>query len=290
MSRNLERLTELPERHQDMVSKMEQLTTNFSRLQTTETIFDAVEDNLGGIIRAELRGVLVPTLQMCLDQYSSKYDGQLRALHQAIDKMTLEFQATADTRSEGVQDTGTKLEAESKFDDTAEDFPGNCRSSLLPKESVGAAPYDINHLSEPRDLELESLDWKMLPRKRVVVKQKKWHFQWLGSSLRVTVKTLAVGNTKILSRRRVEVAVQFLPSPTILCRSGISMLFSTGPDHRGYHSICPSIRVFGVMTNDSPCLWAVIEGDIPTLQVLFAKGEARPSDQSSNGFTLLHVS
>jgi hypothetical protein len=290
MSQNLERLKELPERHQDLASKVEQLTASFSRLQTTERVFDAVEDNLGGIIRAELREMLVPTLQMCLDQYSSRYDGQLKALHIAIDKITLEFQATAATQSEGVQDIGTELGAESEFDDTEGDLPENRRSFALPKQSVGAAASYISDVSEPRDLEQESLQWEVIPLRRVVVKQKKWQFKWLGSSLRVTIKTLAIGTTRILSRRRVEISVQFLPSPSIISRSGISMLFSTGPDHRGYHAICPSIRVFRVISENSPALIAIFRGDIPALQVLFAKGEARPSDQMKWGISLLHVS
>jgi hypothetical protein len=290
MFQNLEKLKELPDRHQDVVSKMEQLTANFSRLQTSETIIDNVGDNLGGIIRAELTGTLVPTLKMCLDQYSSKYDGQLKALHQAIDKMTLEFQTTVETRSQRVQDLRTETEAKEQSNDTAEDAPENGRSSASLKELVGATAYDINNLSESRDLEQESLDWGMLPRKRVLVKKKNWHFQWLGSNLRVTIKTLATGNTKILSRRRVQVSVQFQTSPAILSRCGISMLFSTGPDHRGYHPICPSIRVFGVIPGDSPCARAICTGDIPALQVLFGYGEAQPSDQWSNGMTLLHVS
>jgi hypothetical protein len=290
MFQNLEKLKELPDRHQDVVLKMEQLTANFSRLQTSETIIDNVGDNLGGIIRAELTGMLVPTLKMCLDQYSSKYDGQLKALHQAIDKMTLEFQATVETRSQRVQDLRTETEAEEQSNDTAEDAPENGRSSASLKELVGATACDINNLSESRDLEQESLDWGMLPRKRVLVKKTNWHFQWLGSNLCVTIKTLATMNNKILSRRRVEVSVQFQPSLAILSRCGISMLFSTGPDHRGYHPICPSIRVFGVITYDSPCVIAIWTRDIPALQVLFENGEARPSDQTSDGKTLLHVS
>jgi hypothetical protein len=204
----------------------------------------------------------------------------------------LEFQVTADTESQGVQDVGTKFEAESRVDDTAEYFPENCRGFSLPKEPSGAAAHPINDLSEPRDLKQEALDQRMLPRKRVIVKQKKCQFQWLDSSLRVTIKTLAIRNTKILSHRRVEVSVRFQPSPTILSRHGISMLFSTGPDHQGYHAICPSIRVFRLIPNDSPSAQAVAvcTGDIPTLQVLFAKGEARPSDQFPGGRTLLHVS
>jgi hypothetical protein len=47
---------------------------------------------------------------------------------------------------------------------------------------------------------------------------------------------------------------------------------------RGYHPICPSIGIFGVINDDCPSAQAVPEGSIPTLQVLFAKKEARPSE------------
>ncbi|KAH6876318.1 hypothetical protein B0T10DRAFT_497833 [Thelonectria olida] len=53
--------------------------------------------------------------------------------------------------------------------------------------------------------------------------------------------------------------VDLVPHPWLISR-GISLLYSTGPGPDGYFDICPKIRSFGVILNDSP-IWSILRND-----------------------------
>jgi hypothetical protein len=65
MFQDFEDLKDLPDRNQDVTLKLDELMASFFAYKSSEMIVNDLEDNLGGIVRAELRGMLVPTLKTC---------------------------------------------------------------------------------------------------------------------------------------------------------------------------------------------------------------------------------
>lgn len=77
--------------------------------------------------------------------------------------------------------------------------------------------------------------------------------------------------------------------PRLFFSRGISLLYSSSPNSRGYYSICPSIATFGIIPRESP-VWALLRSDDKLgVEAMIERGEVNILDRSGRCANLLEV-
>lgn len=108
-------------------------------------------------------------------------------------------------------------------------------------------------------------------------------------ALLIWVKTYRLSKCGIGGRRTYfQLRADILPRPR-LCSRAFSALYSSGPDHRGYFSICPSISIKNIVSYDSEAFGLMTKDDPVRFRQLIQTGCLGIWDVSEVGLNLLEV-
>lgn len=89
--------------------------------------------------------------------------------------------------------------------------------------------------------------------------------------------------------KRATIALTYLPAQTSKTQ-GLEVTFTQPPQSIWETRICPSIKTFNVITNDSEIIRCVELDDLQGMRLLFDRKEASPRDVDEAGYSLLSVS
>ncbi|KAF1849195.1 uncharacterized protein K460DRAFT_428656 [Cucurbitaria berberidis CBS 394.84] len=84
------------------------------------------------------------------------------------------------------------------------------------------------------------------------------------------------------------ISLHFRPRQNLIPLRGLSLFWTTAPDHQGFYQICPSIATFPVIPDDHGALLCIRDGDLPRFRRLLVAGEIHLRSQDLLGRTLLH--
>ena len=289
----------VPDNHETTMNKLDQLGSILAstrmgeaHLRSTTAFETPTADASLRILRAELRRVVKPTVEECLDSYKSNHEVQLEGIRKNLDQIILELGRASQDQDvsnhiKGSQESITNAEkCDTQDDDVLPPETANGNMDLI---RSGVSPEAQSNRGK---VESWSRSWR-----------RSWIFRWPIGVLIVTVS--ASQSRSRLRRRSCEafkimkpssarytyrVSLAFQPAPSLWVRRGISMVCESQQDQRGCYQICPMISTFAIVPRDAEVFSCVERGDIPGLQYLFEARLAAPTDRNPNSMTLLHVS
>ncbi|TPX07912.1 uncharacterized protein E0L32_010367 [Thyridium curvatum] len=218
-------------------------------------------DILARPIRIELRQQLEPLLE--------KIDGA----REHIDRVATAFS------SEAVSKLVFETEGSPSAANRTEGLHVDVRSSATPpSEAVVEAmcstlPANGPPCLQPRIIRLSSIEHYISSR---------------FGTLSIRMKTYRLSKYGIGGQRTYfQLRADILPRPQ-LCSRALSALYSSGPDHHGYFSICPSISIMNILSDDSEVL--LKKNDPARFRQLIETGYLGIWDVSELGYNLLQLS
>ena len=243
----------------------------------SSTILTApTEDVLARVFRAELRRVIMPTVQQCFDKYKSNSDSQLDEIKRSIDEMTQQLGSKADVE---VRDYGSTT---SQISPEVVHGSGQTDPDLTIVTTAGSRVENRNEANV----------------RSVKYLRRSWVFDWAIGKLWVTVSTSVtkrktspvyrIGKTPV-SRKAYRVTIDFQPAQSLVSLRGLTISVASTQDQRGYYQICPFLSTFAVVPNDAEVMLFAWDNDVEGLQDLFARRLAAPSDRDDRGRTPLMV-
>ena len=261
-------------------------------LQSTCALQAPTTDILRRVLRAELKRVVMPTVEGYLDSYKSSHDAQLEGIRKNLDQIIQDL-----GRSSPEEDMRNHTESPHAFATCLDDIEtpeARCLPLNSETESMDhiSGAVGLGILSDGAVVKSWSRSWT-----------RSWIFRWRIGVLIVTVSTF---NPRSRHRRRVckafktfespsarfshRISIDFQPASRLSITRGISIKCESRQDQRGYYQIYPMINTFAVIPNDAEVMLLIYENDIIGLQGLFEARLAAPTDRLENSFSLLHVS
>lgn len=261
-------------------------------LQSSCALQAPTTDILRRLLRAELKRVVIPTVEGYLDSYKSSHDVQMEGIRRNLDQI--------------VQDLGRSSQEEAMTNHT--ESPHASAISIDEIEAQDARFLPLKSKTESMDHISGAVGLVNLSDNAVVKSwsrswTRSWIFRWRIGVLIVTVSTF---HPRSRHRRRVcqafktftsssakynyRVSIDFQPAPSLLVTRGISMKCESRQDQRGYYQISPMIATFAIIPIDAEVFQLILKNDITGLQALFEARLAAPTDRSDHGLSLLHVS
>jgi hypothetical protein len=285
-------------------SDIDQLASKFKQLrapETTRSIVAETPEVLARVVRAELQGIVMQTIEECISQYDHRFESTIRKAQEAITSINLDlfgkggpYFAVSFPLAEDILCVSRNHLPVSEFSPSRgretkilRNKCGECRQIL--DDSTFRCISSGDDLSSPSQwLEFRQQSSQFTWRK-TIIQIRNWHFSWIIGNLNICIKILASDHAK-RQNHRFELLVDFYPSFSIFLRRGFSLKFTTGAGQRGYYQLCPTIAVFRVVnTKDlSDLRW--LPKPIEEIQYRLENKLIHLTDRDEFGFTYLHVS
>ena len=249
----------------DLLSEVAQYAHNRGSIQEASRQCTSDADSFACMLRQQLIGLL-PEITECIStEVKKEVRGYPKALETAINKAV--NQAIGEHSQESPKHISNAQTCTTP-DSIKNGLPHQStrqsnRRCTLPEDGVEAIRHDDTYLS-----------------------RNAWCLQW-------TVGTLYIQISRTSGRygRRdgqFQIKITFRPNSALFTR-GLTALWASKLDSRGYAQLSPMISTFAVVPRDAEVFRQAISGNIYGLRKLFAEGRAAPTDQDPYGFTLLHV-
>ncbi|KAL9629294.1 MAG: hypothetical protein Q9204_005354 [Flavoplaca sp. TL-2023a] len=244
-------------------TKLEDISTTLSRvsvqnnhLVSSMTVTAPSEGLLAPIVRAELRRVIIPTVQQCFEKYKASPDRQLDDIRKTIDEMAQ--QVSSRSGGDGISSSWSSTPSRSQ--------------SHIHQDSVDLIkPYDL------RTSTFGASKYQNQPKSRLYKRWSySWIFEWTIGRLYVTISTSVMKRSTSPDYS----TIGSLPSQ----KAG---RVTNTRDQRGYYQIYPFLSTFAVVPGDAEVIEYARMNDVEGLQSLFQRGLAAPSDRDKGGRTPL---
>lgn len=237
----------------------------------------SVVDTLTRVVRAELRGSVIPHIQREFRASGAKIDRSLEKACQSIDSLSGELGSMIDASQE-----------KSLGFSTGQGNVAHPQEPSKPKDGLQGLQDSITtSSSHPR-------------RKRDTIQRYRWllNLPFGVVSVTVTISTRKKAQTpahaypiqKQPFSREYRFNITYIPSQSLLSLKGVDMLYKVKQDHLStYPEICPTITFINVVPSDSEIFHYAVANDVESLKRLFAERRASPHDRDPFGQTALFV-
>ena len=254
-------------------------------LQSRTILTASTEDVLARLFRAELRRVIIPEVQQCLDKFKGSHDSQREEIKKMIDEMANQL--------------GSIVGGNQQHD--AEPCQGSLPETTIAPTHIPQNSIDLATPLSPATAVLGGSNSDYHNRPRGLHHQKwscSWTFDWRIGTLRVIISTTVTKRREspdyrvggfVSPPKSYQVTVQFIPAQSLIQLRGLELSVANRQDQRGYYQICPLLSTFAVVPSDAEVFRLVKDNNIEGIQNLFQKRLAAPSDRNESGETLLMV-
>lgn len=286
----------IPDNHATMMAKLDHLLTatkgNEAHIRTSSTLQAASVDTITRMVRAELRRVVIPSVEEYHNPYHSSHNMQLDGIRRDLDQIVsalghLSVGELAAKQNKGNQESATGLQDLDLRDDGLHHQKIPTETMDRSSEVVRRENSNDNYIVQPW-----SHSWG-----------RTWIFNWrigvlivhiIASHRRPSVRQQefqAFEHCRApLTRHSYLVSIDFQPAPSLLVTRGISIQCKSQQDQRGSYEICPRLVTFAIVPDDAEVFKCVLNRDLAGLKVLFEKGLAAPTDRDDDLWSLVHVS
>ncbi|KAL8895223.1 MAG: hypothetical protein Q9192_003770 [Flavoplaca navasiana] len=265
---------------------LSQLQIRSNHLQSSTVVTASTEDVFARLFRVELQRVILPTVQQCFDTFKASPDRQLDEIKQKIDEMAQQL---------GSEFCANK-QHNAKMSDRRLSQTSSTPSHIQEKCQDPAQPIDSSDL---RMTAFGMPGYRSQPLRQLHQKwTRTWRFRWAIGRLQVSVSTSAKGQNISPDYRTggitppqksYRISIEFMPAPVLIQLRGLQLSVESARDQRGFYQICPFLSTFAIVPNDAEVINFVIKNDVESIQDLFQRGLAAPSDRALDGRTLLMV-
>ncbi|KAL8793251.1 MAG: hypothetical protein Q9195_004187 [Heterodermia aff. obscurata] len=289
-------LEPITDNHATIMNKLNDLLTvmkgNEGHLRTNTLLQATSKDDILRMVRAELRMVVIPSMEEYLNAYKSSHNTQLERIRRDLDQMVsalghLSVVDLAAKKNKGNQESATGLQ-DSEFRDDV------FYHQRPPTENMNQLPQVFRraNLNDDHVVQAWSHSWRQT-----------WIFRWRIGVLMVHI-TASYCQSPVrqqefqafkhcrapMTRYSYHVSVYFQPAPNLLIARGIFIRCKSQQDQRGSYEISPRLATFAIVPYDAEVFKFVRNRDLAGLRVLFETGLAAPTDRTEDSLSLLHVS
>ena len=282
--------------HATIMNKLNHLLTvmkgNEGHLQTNTLLQAALGDKILRMLRAELRRVVLPSVEEHLNAYKSSHNTQLEGIRRDLDQIVSALGHSsvvelAAKKNKGNQEPAAGLQdSDFRDDDFSHQRPPNDNMIQL-SQVFGRANLNDDHVVQPW-----SHSWR-----------RTWIFRWRIGVLVVHI-TASYCQSPVrqqefqafkhcrapMTRYSYHVSINFQPAPSHIIARGIFIRCKSQQDQRGFYEISPRLATFAIVPRDAEVFECVAIRDLAGLRVLFETGRAAPTDRTDDSCSLLHVS
>ena len=278
-----------------VMDRLEQILRRLTRAQIdqrtlkSDTTFQATSTEvMTRIVRAELRRVIPPLVEECLDPYKSNQLAQLEGIRKDLDQIVSDLGYLSVKEAACNHETDQKLESALRAPELLKDtYFSHHKSSA---EGTGES-FDVvirGDQSHNSDGPLWTLMWR-----------RSWSFCWpigvltvyiSASRCRSPAQVRAFADCNGSTRYSYSVSIDFRPALSTILARGISLKYKSQQDQRGFYERCPMLTTFAIVPDNADVFRCVDDGDVEALKELFAAGLAAPTDRKDDMTSLLHVS
>ena len=277
--------------HATIMNKLNHLLTvmkgNEGHLRSNTLLQATLGDDIIRMVRAELRRVVIPSVEEYLNAYKSSHNTQLEGIHRDLDQIVsaighLSVVELAAKKNKGSQESATGLQ-DSEFRDDV------FYHQRPPTDSINQSSQVLN---DDHVVQSWSHSWR-----------RTWIFRWrigvlivhiTASSCQSPVRQKEFQAFKHcrapMTRYSYHVSIAFQPAPSLIIARGIFIRCKSQQDQRGSYEISPRIATFAIIPKDAEAFKCVENRDLAGLRVLFETGLAAPTDRREDSYSLLHVS
>ena len=244
------------------------------------------------MVRAELRRVVIPSVEEYLNAYKSSHNTQLEGIRRDLDQLVSALghssvDVLAAQKNKGNQESATDLQ-DSEFRDDV------FYHQRPPTENMNqlSQVFRRANLNDDHAVQSWSHSWRQT-----------WIFRWRIGVLIVHITAsycqspvrqqefLAFNHCRApMTRYSYHVSIDFQPAPSLIIARGISIRCKSQQDQRGSYGISPRLATFAIVPDDAEVFKCVLNRDLAGLRVLFETGLAAPTDRKEDLDSLLHVS
>ena len=265
---------------------------NEGHLRSNTLLQATLGNDILRMVRAELRRIVIPSVEEYLDAYKSSHNTQLEVIRRDLDQIVsalghLSVVELAATKNKGNQESATGLQdSESRNDVVYHQRP--------PTENMNQLSQVFRRANLNDDHVVQSWchSWR-----------RTWIFPWRIGVLVVHI-TASYCQSPVrqkefqafkhcrapMTRYSYHVSIDFQPAPSLIIGRGISIRCKSQQDQRGSYEISPRLATFAIVPDDAEVFKYVANRDIAGLRVLFETGLAAPTDRRISSVSLLHVS
>lgn len=263
-------------------SALSDLSICDGHVRTNTTVNVPTEAAVARVIRAELRRVLKPTIEQCLDTFKASTDDQFRSMLKKIDEIAEHFGQELGETSHSCSSSASHLRSDAAIDQECIQDDTGAMGQLEPaqmgnEKSVGSERPDGL-------LVRRSKHWK---RSKV--------FKWTIGTLWVTVtSTHTTSNVSYVGeipqpQSTYRITIEFQPAQFLITFRGLTLSLAHIQDQRGHYKVCPLLATFATVPKDADVMVLAGRNDVAGLQSLFQRRLAAPSDRNERGETPLMV-
>ncbi|KAL9006273.1 MAG: hypothetical protein Q9188_000995 [Gyalolechia gomerana] len=291
LNTGLENLQELVSAGQNVTNdKLDAIGASLSQMRVggvqvrSSTVVQApTEDVLARVFRAELRRVIMPTVEQCFQKFKANPDSQLAEIRRKIDEMT---QQMGSNSGGDVHDNFTPINSTLQEVSSAPARNHQPLAELAPSCDLGSTAFGV-----PK--------WEKKSNSRHINRWRlSWTYRWTIGTLWVTISRTTTSR-KIspeyrlgeipCPRKAYRVTIEFLPAPLLIQLRGLTLSVTNTQNQRGYNQICPLISTFAVVSMFAEVMRFARRNDVKGIQSLFERRLAAPSDRDEYGLTPLMV-
>ncbi|KAL8930217.1 MAG: hypothetical protein Q9208_000834 [Pyrenodesmia sp. 3 TL-2023] len=253
-----------------------------SHVRTDTTVWVPTEAAVARVVRAELRRVVKPTIEQCLNTFKANPDDQSQRRLKDMDKVAEYFGQELHETSHSCSSSASHPTSDAPIDKIC--TQGDTRVTGL----LAAAPmgYDSSMVPERPNgfLVQHSKHWR---RSKVI--------KWAIGTLRVTVtSTRTIFNVSYVGeipqpQTAYRIAIEFQPAPNLIISRGLTLSLARTQDQRGHYQVCPLLATFAIVPEDADVMLFARRNDVAGLQSLFERRLAAPNDRNETGQTPLMV-
>ncbi|KAL8809799.1 MAG: hypothetical protein Q9200_003101 [Gallowayella weberi] len=244
-------------------------------VQTDTTVQIPTEAAVARVIRAELRRVLKPTVEQCLNTFKADSDDQYRSILKKIDELAEHFGQDHCETDHSYSSTAPHSKIDLAFDQE------------IIHHDTGAT-----ELLEPATMGYERSIVPERPDSFPVRRSKHWRrshlIKWAIGTLRVTVSsTHTISNVSyagdtLQPQTDYQIKIEFQPAQFLIALRGLTLCLAHTQDQSGYYQVCPLLATFAIVPTNADVMKFAWRNDVAGLQYLFERRLAAPSDRFEN--------
>lgn len=261
---------------------LDTIKTGVSDIVSTTTVTPGNADILTRVFRAELETTLKPIVEQTFAKSTVRNEALLRGLAHSIDSLSLDLGRRISKNSVSKSTPEENSPRSSKQQDEA-----SCAKSLSDSSSLEQSnPPQLNNFMDRR-LSPSAAS----PNKNFVTYQGGWFFDLRLGTIVIEIESLCRRETQASSYHSYfTIKIHFRPSAYFFGLPGVSLLYTTAPNHHGYYQIAPMITIIPIVRRDHPIYFEIEEGNLAEIQRMISMKEVSPRCETIIGETLPLVS
>lgn len=263
-------------------SSLSDINISNSHIRSATTVNVPTEAAVARVIRAELRRVLKPTIEQCLNTFKANSDDQSRNMLKKLDEMAEYFGQDLSETSRNRSSSASHSRPDAAID------------KKCVQDDAGATG-----MLESAQTDFESSTVPERPEVFLVRRSKHWRrskvITWAIGTLWVTVSSthttsnVSYAGEILQPRTAYRIQIQFQPAQSLATLRGLMLSLETKQDQRGYYQVCPLLATFAIVPRDADVTIFAEQNDVAALQCLFERRLAAPNDRDEYGITALMV-